>query len=532
MALYHTYRPQTFSEVAGQYPIVTSLKNQVIHNTVAHAYIFSGPRGVGKTTCARILAKAINCEQRKPEESDPCNVCTSCVEISGFRSIDVIEIDAASHTGVDNVRENIIDNAQFHPTRAKKKIFIIDEVHMLSMSAFNALLKTLEEPPAHIHFILATTELAKLPDTILSRCQQFNFQRIPYDQMITALNDIVKAEKVKIDREVIDRVVRKSDGCLRDAVSLIDQLLSSGEKHITEKQSLLILPTSDVSTVVSFLSAILNRNTSNALQHLSDCALSGVNFFAFASHVIELLRVMLLQQFNPNAETTAIDLSPSVHKELIELGKNITPMDIVHLLDLFIERRFEIKSAPIPQLPIELATVEWCVDGTLSKKTTETATSTTDSTTQGGRTTPEQKHDETPAHDQPVHEKKIKNTMMEKVKQMVHKQPDVSEEQVKQAWDQWMKRIESDSPSLSFIMKMAKIDSVIGHVVHVSVHHRFHKDKLTEPSTHNKVTSFLSEILEQPVEIDFLIADASASVDAPNKELQELASAFGGEVVT
>ncbi len=173
MALYHKHRPQTFQDVIGQDHIVKTLSNQVTGDNVAHAYLFSGPRGVGKTTLARILAKAVNCPDRKEETDEPCNKCEFCKEISTSRSIDVIEIDAASHTGVDNVRENIIDNARFKPTKSKYKVFIIDEVHMLSTSAFNALLKTLEEPGSHVIFILATTELHKLPETIISRCLAF-----------------------------------------------------------------------------------------------------------------------------------------------------------------------------------------------------------------------------------------------------------------------------------------------------------------------------------------------------------------------
>ena len=178
MALYHVYRPQKFSEIVGQEHIVKTLSNQIKKNTVAHAYLFSAPRGTGKTTTARILAKAMNCQNKKPETFEPCNECSACIDITAGKAIDVIEIDAASHTGVDHVREHIIENAQFRPTFLTYKIFIIDEVHMLSTSAFNALLKTLEEPPSHIIFILATTDVEKIPETIISRCQRFTFQKM------------------------------------------------------------------------------------------------------------------------------------------------------------------------------------------------------------------------------------------------------------------------------------------------------------------------------------------------------------------
>src|SRR3990167_8442184 len=226
MALYHKYRPQKFADVIGQDHIVKTLSQQIVSNTLAHAYLFSGSRGLGKTTVSRLLAKAINCTSRVEGSAEPCEQCTMCIAITNSRSIDVIEIDAASNTGVDNVRENIIENVQFQPTQAKYKVFIIDEVHMLSTSSFNALLKTLEEPPSYVVFILATTELHKLPDTIMSRCQRFDFKRLSSGDLKKQLEKIAKLEGVSIEPEVIQKIIHKSDGCDRDAVSILDQLLS------------------------------------------------------------------------------------------------------------------------------------------------------------------------------------------------------------------------------------------------------------------------------------------------------------------
>ena len=220
------YRPQIFKDLVGQEMLVHILTNAIINNRVAHAYLLTGVRGVGKTTTARLIAMCLNCESRVAESFEPCGKCNSCISIREDRNIDVIEIDAASKTGVEDIRE-IIDNVKYKPISCKYKIFIIDEVHMLSKSAFNALLKTLEEPPSHVKFLFATTEVKKIPVTIISRCQRFDLNRIEFSKLISYLLLIAKKEKIKIDNDAIALIVRAADGSVRDGLSLLDQAIAN-----------------------------------------------------------------------------------------------------------------------------------------------------------------------------------------------------------------------------------------------------------------------------------------------------------------
>ena len=259
------YRPQIFEDLIGQDTLVRTLTNSITNNRIAHAFLLTGVRGIGKTTTARLIAMSLNCEDRSQEKFEPCGKCNSCISVREDRNLDVMEMDAASKTGVDDIRE-IIENVKYKPVDSKYKIFIIDEVHMLSKSAFNALLKTLEEPPEHVKFIFATTEVKKIPITIISRCQRFDLHRIENNRLTSHLITIAKKENIKINQDAIALIVRSADGSVRDGLSLLDQVIVSETDHITMESIIHILGLADRGRIFDLMDAIFKGNATSALE--------------------------------------------------------------------------------------------------------------------------------------------------------------------------------------------------------------------------------------------------------------------------
>ncbi len=350
-ALYRTYRPRSFDDLVGQEHVVTTIKHELESGRIAHAYLFSGPRGVGKTTTARLLAMSVNCpEGEKSPQYD---------EFISGRASDLIEIDAASHTGVDNVRENIIENARFTPQRAKYKVFIIDEVHMLSTSAFNALLKTLEEPPAHALFILATTEIHRVPDTIISRCQRFDFKRVAVDEIAKRLATIARQEKVEIDKAVLQEIAKRADGSVRDAEVLLTQILAISDKKITFDEASLVLPRSDNALLLSLLEAVTTGQTGAGLGVVQQVIRDGIHIPEFTKDFIELLRQGLLTKLR-SRDTESVQWSKEELQQIASAMERISVADCIAVIDAFLSASRTARYSPIPQLPLELAIVTAC----------------------------------------------------------------------------------------------------------------------------------------------------------------------------
>ncbi len=365
-ALYRKYRPKTFADVTQQGHIVKTITNQLATDKVTHAYLFAGPRGVGKTTIARLLAKALNCEQRPAGSFEPCNACGNCTDANAGRFLDMVEIDAASQTKVEETRENIIENVRFGPSRGKYKVFIIDEVHMLSTSSFNALLKTLEEPKSHAVFILATTELHKIPATIISRCQRFDFHRIPAPQMIDRLRIISTTEGVEVDNDVLAAIARLSEGCLRDAESLLGQVMALGEKHITLDIATLIIPATHTDVVCRVSDALTKRDGPTALSVIHEFVEEGGSVPHLVDELMEFSRAMLLCAMS-GAIDDRYDLETQA--KLKEFAARLSPADHQNLLDQILSARGRQTPSQFPQLPLEIAIAKFCYETTKQTST-------------------------------------------------------------------------------------------------------------------------------------------------------------------
>ena len=348
-ALYLKWRPRRWEEVVGQQHIIQTLRNAVAAERVAHAYLFAGPRGTGKTTTARLLAKAVNCLHEDPAQR-PCDACEHCQAVNDGRFLDLIEIDAASNTSVDDVRA-LREKINFAPSQGKYKVYIIDEVHMLSTAAFNALLKTLEEPPPHAIFILATTEIHKIPATVLSRCQRHEFRRIPHQEMVDYLQKMVEAEALHVTPEALALVARQSTGCLRDAISLLDQLASTGQ-DVNLETARAVLGTADNQAVAEVIEALLEGEAGAGLERIHRTLDSGSDPRQFARQVVEYLRGVLLVQWGNAAQ---VDVPAEQRVRMARHAAKCSRPALLQVIRAFNEAASETRTAWQPALPLEMA---------------------------------------------------------------------------------------------------------------------------------------------------------------------------------
>ncbi len=356
-ALYRKWRPDNFEDVKGQEHIVTTLKNQVKANRIGHAYLFCGTRGTGKTTIAKIFARTVNCEN--PDNGNPCGICDSCKSISSGTSMNIMEIDAASNNGVDNIRE-IKDEVFYPPAEGKYKVYIIDEVHMLSIGAFNALLKTLEEPPSYVIFILATTEVNKIPVTILSRCQRYDFKRITIDTIKERLQELMLRENLDVEEKALRYIAKAADGSMRDALSLLDQCIAFylGER-LTYEKTLTVLGAIDAEVYSEMLRLIINQDVSGAIHLLEAVIMRGSDITQFVTDFSWYFRNLLLVKSSDNMEDV-LDMAAESVVRLKEEAAMIDSASIMRYIRIFSELAGQMKYAAQKRVLLEMTLIRLC----------------------------------------------------------------------------------------------------------------------------------------------------------------------------
>lgn len=521
---YQTYRPKNFSEVIGQDPIVKTLQQAVSNEQVGHAYLFTGSRGIGKTTLARILAKAVNCNNLK--RGNPCGTCEVCTAIASGNFLDVIEIDAASHTGVDNIRE-LIDHIHFQPTRGRTKVFVIDEVHMLSKAAFNALLKTLEEPPANVLFILATTDVEKVLDTIISRTQRFDFRRITSASMKLALEQIVKNEKLKLPDGALDVIVENSEGGLRDALSQL-----SLAAHLDSSASLddvhLLLGTTPRAAVEELLRLIANGDTGELSVFFKGQTQANFDAVPFARKTLVILQEQL---------EAALTGPVSSRQDPVQFDLN----QLLYIIRLFMRAYKEIDKAASSELPLLLASVEATLFIQSSAQSgappvpPAAAGSAGDSTPneRGGSSRPIIKmaaEAAVIAEQQAVFSHTVS---AESRASGSATQPQLDMTLVAGWWPELIANVKSVNSPLATLLKNSPLHEVSGHMVSIRVKYLFHKEQLEAAKMRTQISGFLKEKAGHDVEFRVVIAK-----DSVGEQIIDTASAvsdalkiFGGELV-
>lgn len=530
MALYHSYRPQSFDDVLGQPHIVAVLKSAITNDRVGHAYLFSGPRGVGKTSIARILAKAINCQNRESgivnrelgTQTIPCNTCATCVAITNGSALDVIEIDAASNRGIDEIRE-LRDRVRFAPTELKKKVYIIDEVHMLTKEAFNALLKTLEEPPSHAVFVLATTELAKIPETIFSRCQHFQFRRAATEAVGKHLTAIAKDEGRTIDADALDLLVLRSEGSYRDALSAFEQVLTADTKSVITAdrvRELFGLPPEEVA--LDLLAAIAVGDRARILESLESLATEGVSLESFLAELIRVVRLLLfVATLGPDRFGGG---SATFRTALPALLDAFNETELIGLLLTLTEALAAMRTSPLPSLPVELALLgEATKRAPASQPRPRVVVASPSEVIKSPVAEPKVDPkpapviDEAPIPNDPDTAKPVDSV------QELKDTPAPSTELTHEAWRSIRQNLAKQDSSFTMIFgELAEPPQVVGDQVIIVVPYKFHVDRLMAAKARGLIETALSKAIGRSVTIDCSVAPTAARRSAKRSPVESI----------
>ncbi len=531
-SLYRKWRPLHWDQVIGQEHVVQTLRNAVTAQRVAHAYLFAGPRGTGKTTTARILAKAVNCLDKDPAKR-PCNNCEHCQAVNQGRFLDLIEIDAASNTSVDDVRD-LRDRINFSPNQGHYKVYIIDEVHMLSTAAFNALLKTLEEPPPHAIFILATTEVHKIPATVLSRCQRHEFRRIPVKEIIESLTRLAEEEKIMAEPDALSLVARQATGSMRDAISLLDQLASAGD-NITLQLAQDVLGTATSQAVLEVIEAMLKRQSAQGLEAIHRSLDAGSDPRQFARQIVEYLRGLLLVALGNAAQ---VDATAEVRSQMARHAQALTVSELLRVIQAFNQAATESRGSWQPALPLEIAFIEAITSGgETSESKPAQAPPPSPAVTQGPPATktgtqpgglPDSQLAGQPGATKVARSEPI--TVSE-----VSPEDAISSQRLDQSWNLVLAQLKRQNPSLTALVNSVKTRSLKGNTLTLGMSGDVLKMRLEDPANIELLEKVLKQVMGRDIYVKVILTSATRST--PPAEVDSdgmVASALrdlGGEIV-
>src|SRR3989338_4020450 len=524
------WRPQNFDDVIGQEHVVKTLKNTIASGRLAHAYIFAGPRGVGKTSAARILAKALNC-QTGQSGFEPCNKCSSCIEITEARSLDVIEIDGASNRGIDDIR-TLRENVKFSPVHGKFKIYIIDEVHQITPEGFNALLKTLEEPPAHVKFIFATTHPQKVPSTILSRCQPLEFRRISNIQIIQQLKKIVLSEKLNVAEDVFLAIAKASDGSLRDAESMLDELVSftSGNGNIHLKDVNSVLGVVEQEYLFEITDRIIKKDTVGVLQFLDELIDQGKDLSQLLLNLIEHYRNLMITKVTDLNHEKLLDLPQEVCQSIARQSQGISLESILTGFTALLNAQEMSRRIDNLRIPLEIALVKLSAQG----KTPESVVHIPAKKVEAGPPLKEHK-----AHAQESNTATAKVDAAPAQHSKMHiEELTLALEKIKELWPQFIEKITRVKVSAAHYLEEGKPAKTVGSVLTIGFPRRasFHREALERKENHLLLEKLWTEILGQDIKINFIFTNDEPEPQKPSDDsadplLKSALDTFKGRIV-
>lgn len=506
-ALYRKFRPDIFEDVKGQEHVVTTLRNQIKAERIGHAYLFTGTRGTGKTTIAKLFAKAVNCEN--PINGSPCGQCRSCQTISAGASVNVIEIDAASNNGVDNIRE-IIDEVSYSPVEGKYKVYIIDEVHMLSIGAFNALLKTLEEPPSYVIFILATTEVHKIPITILSRCQRYDFKRITIETISSRLRELMDKEHVDVEEKALKYIAKTADGSMRDALSLLDQCIAFhfGEE-LTYDKVLDVLGAVDTSVFARLLELIQAKNITGSIALLEEVVMQGRELTQFVTDITWYLRNLLLVKTSETGIEDVIDVSSDNLARLKSEADTMDAEEIMRYIRIFSELSGQIKYAAQKRILIEMTLIKLC----------KPAMETTNDAVVARVKDLEEKIEKGIVQTMPV---AIQSTQADTPPKAAPELPKAIPEDIKQIVSNWQGIVAQTAPPLKHYLKNARLSLGEDNQLVIVVEDGIAYDSLILEDKHNQIEAMVSNFLQKEISIQIKSMPANSRFEDSNIDLAKI----------